>query len=124
MFKIIESIIRVNVFLAADLLLNSNLTSGIQTHPLPTTAVKTNTARFTCIIRGEKAPSKITWLRDDVEVDMTTASVVTTTSGDDTTTILTLDNVMTAGQYKCTATFDSPDGEVVSNLADLGVFGE
>ena len=112
------------MFLAANLLPKSKPTSGIQTQPIATTAVKTNSARFTCIIRGEKAPSKITWLRDDVEVDMTTASVVTTTSGDDTTTVLTLDNVMSAGQYKCAASFDSPDGEVVSNLADLGLFGE
>ncbi|KAL5269701.1 hypothetical protein ACHWQZ_G003234 [Mnemiopsis leidyi] len=100
----------------------SVIVRGIQTHPLSTTAVKTNSARFTCIIRGEKAPATITWFRDDVEVVMTTASVDTTTSGDDTTTVLTVDNVLSAGQYKCSALFDNPEGEVMSNTADLGVF--
>ena len=55
---------------------------------------------------------------------MTTASVDTTTSGDDTTTVLTVDNVLSAGQYKCSALFDNPEGEVMSNTADLGVFGK
>ncbi|XP_063684716.1 hemicentin-1-like isoform X2 [Bolinopsis microptera] len=99
----------------------SLIVRGIQSHPVATTAVKTNTARFTCVIRGDKAPSSITWSRDDEAVDMTTASVATTTSGDDTTTVLTLTNVMTTGKYKCSAQFESPVGGVVSGSADLTV---
>ena len=101
----------------------SLIVRGIQSHPVATTAVKTNTARFTCVIRGDKAPSSITWSREDEAVDMTTASVATTTSGEDTTTVLSLTNVMTTGKYKCSAQFESPLGEVVSDSADLTVLG-
>ena len=111
-----------DVALKTPILINYK-TAGIESDPVATTAVKTNTARFTCVIRGDKAPSSITWSRDDAPVDMTTASVATTTVGVDTTTVLTLENVESAGKYKCSAVFDTPNGEVVSESADLRVLG-